>query len=47
MAARAARNVIADEVADSGDVVVGAHFPQLRFGRVITVAGNRAFRPIA
>jgi glyoxylase-like metal-dependent hydrolase (beta-lactamase superfamily II) len=47
VAARAARNVIADEVADSGDVVVGAHFPQLRFGRVVTVAGNRAFRPIA
>ena len=47
VAARAARNVIADEVADSGDVVVGAHFPQLRFGRVVTVAGNRTFRPIA
>jgi len=47
VAARAARNVIADEVADSGDVVVGAHFPQLRFGRVVTVAGNRTFRQIA
>lgn len=42
-AARAARNAIADEVADSSDLVVGAHFPGLRFGRVITVDGNRTF----
>jgi len=42
-AARAVRNTIADEVADSTDLVVGAHFPGLRFGRVVTVAGDRTF----
>jgi len=42
-AARAVRNAIADEVADSTDLVVGAHFPGLRFGRVVTVAGERTF----
>ena len=42
-AARAVRNAIADEVADSTDLLVGAHFPGLRFGRVVTVAGDRAF----
>jgi glyoxylase-like metal-dependent hydrolase (beta-lactamase superfamily II) len=44
VAARAVRNAIADEVADTADLVVGAHFPQLRFGRVITTAGARSFR---
>jgi glyoxylase-like metal-dependent hydrolase (beta-lactamase superfamily II) len=43
VAARAVRNAIADEVADSADVVVGAHFPGLRFGRVVTTSGNRTF----
>jgi glyoxylase-like metal-dependent hydrolase (beta-lactamase superfamily II) len=42
-AARAVRNTIADEVADSTDLVAGAHFPGLRFGRVVTVAGDRTF----
>ncbi len=45
-AARAVRNAIADEVADTADLVVGAHFPGLRFGRVVTVAGNRTFRAV-
>lgn len=45
-AARAARNALADEVADSGDLVVGAHFPGLRFGRVVTTSGSRAFQAI-
>ncbi|HZZ50165.1 MAG TPA: MBL fold metallo-hydrolase [Pseudonocardia sp.] len=46
VAARAVRNAIADEVADSADVVVGAHFPGLRFGRVVTALGNRGFQQI-
>jgi hypothetical protein len=46
VAASAVRNAIADEVADSSDLVVGAHFPGLRFGRVVTTAGNRTFRVI-
>ena len=45
-AARAVRNAIADEAADSPDLVVGAHFPGLRFGRVVTTSGGRAFHPI-
>lgn len=43
-AARAVRNAIADEVADTTDLVVGAHFPGLRFGRVVTVRGDRVFQ---
>lgn len=46
VAARAVRNAIADEIADSTDLVVGAHFPGLRFGRVVTASGNRTFRQI-
>lgn len=46
VAASAARNAIADEVADSPDLVVGAHFPGLRFGRVVTVSGNRGFQQL-
>jgi glyoxylase-like metal-dependent hydrolase (beta-lactamase superfamily II) len=46
VAARAVRNHIADEVADTPDLVVGAHFPGLRFGRVVTVYGNRSFRAL-
>lgn len=46
VAARAVRNAVADEVADSTDVVVGAHFPGLRFGRVVTAFGNRTFQQI-
>jgi glyoxylase-like metal-dependent hydrolase (beta-lactamase superfamily II) len=44
VAASAVRNAIADEVADSNDLVVGAHFPGLRFGRVVTAFGNRTFQ---
>jgi glyoxylase-like metal-dependent hydrolase (beta-lactamase superfamily II) len=46
VAARAMRNAIADEVLDTADLVIGAHFPELRFGRVITTAGTRSFRAI-
>ena len=46
VAARAVRNAVADEVADTSDLVVGAHFPGLRFGRVITAAGGRTFRAV-
>ncbi|MDQ4115579.1 MAG: MBL fold metallo-hydrolase [Actinomycetota bacterium] len=42
-AASAARNGIADEVADTDDLVVGAHFPDLAFGRVVTTSGRRRF----
>ncbi|MDN5914693.1 MAG: MBL fold metallo-hydrolase [Pseudonocardia sp.] len=46
VAASAVRNAIADEVADSTDLVVGAHFPGLRFGRIVTAFGNRTFQQI-
>jgi len=46
VAARTVRNAVADEVADTADLVVGAHFPGLRFGRVLTVSGNRVFRSV-
>nr|WP_063792075.1 MBL fold metallo-hydrolase [Nonomuraea pusilla] len=42
-AASAVRNRFADEVADTDDVLVAAHFPQMRFGRVVTVGGPRRF----
>jgi glyoxylase-like metal-dependent hydrolase (beta-lactamase superfamily II) len=45
-AASAVRNTLADEVADSPDLVAGGHFPGLRFGRVVTVSGRRTFRSI-
>jgi glyoxylase-like metal-dependent hydrolase (beta-lactamase superfamily II) len=44
--ARLMRNAIADEVTDTADLVIGAHFPDLRFGRVITIAGQRRFRAV-
>jgi glyoxylase-like metal-dependent hydrolase (beta-lactamase superfamily II) len=46
VAAGAVRNALADEVTDSADLVVGAHFPGLRFGRVVTTSGHRTFRAI-
>ena len=46
VAARAARNQLADEVADTPDLVVGAHFPELRFGRVLRAGGARRFQAI-
>ncbi|QRY44845.1 MBL fold metallo-hydrolase [Mycolicibacterium boenickei] len=42
-AASAARNRIADEAADTGDFLVAAHFPGMRFGRVIKTGGQRRF----
>ncbi|WP_037910766.1 MBL fold metallo-hydrolase [Actinacidiphila yeochonensis] len=42
-AASAVRNGVADEVADSEDLVVAAHFPGMRFGRVVTTDGPRRF----
>ncbi|MDT7637288.1 MAG: hypothetical protein QOC83_1576 [Pseudonocardiales bacterium] len=45
-AARAARNTLADEVADTPDLVIGAHFPELRFGRVLRAGGDRRFQAI-
>jgi glyoxylase-like metal-dependent hydrolase (beta-lactamase superfamily II) len=42
-AASAVRNAVADEVADTDDLVVGAHFPGLAFGRVVTTSGSRRF----
>lgn len=46
VAAAAVRNALADEVADSTDLVVGAHFPGLRFGRVVTTSGHRTFHQL-
>lgn len=44
--ASAARNALADEAATNGDLVVAAHFPGMRFGRVRTDAGQRQFVPV-
>jgi glyoxylase-like metal-dependent hydrolase (beta-lactamase superfamily II) len=46
VAARRMRNQLADEVTDTADLVVGAHFPEFRFGRVISVEGGRQFRVV-
>jgi hypothetical protein len=43
VAASAARNRIAGEAAGTGDVLVAAHFPGMRFGRVIKTGGRRRF----
>lgn len=40
-AAKAARAALAGELADSGDLIAPAHLPGLRFGRLITVGGQR------
>lgn len=42
-AASAVRNRIADEAADTDDLLVAAHFPAMRFGRVVAADGNRRF----
>ncbi|WP_064961429.1 MBL fold metallo-hydrolase [Mycolicibacterium canariasense] len=42
-AARTARNRIADEIADTADLVVAAHLPDMRFGRIVTTGGPRRF----
>jgi hypothetical protein len=43
VAASLVRNRIADEVADREDLVVGAHFPEMKFGRVVTTGRTRRF----
>ncbi|MYV99366.1 MBL fold metallo-hydrolase [Streptomyces sp. SID3343] len=43
VAASAVRNALADEVADTEDLVAAAHFPGMRFGRVVTGDGPRRF----
>lgn len=43
VAASAARNRIADEVADSTDIVGAAHLPGMKFGRIVTTGGPRRF----
>lgn len=40
-AAKAARAALAGELTGSGDLIAAAHFPGLRFGRLITVNGQR------
>jgi glyoxylase-like metal-dependent hydrolase (beta-lactamase superfamily II) len=42
-AARTVRDRIASEATDSGDAIAAAHFPGLRFGRLVTSAGRRRF----
>ncbi|MFI5607411.1 MBL fold metallo-hydrolase [Amycolatopsis sp. NPDC051903] len=42
-AARRVRAGLIDELTDSPHAVAAAHFPGLRFGRVVTVAGERRF----
>ncbi|MET8545918.1 MBL fold metallo-hydrolase [Kitasatospora sp. NPDC004799] len=43
VAASAVRNRIADEAADTDDLLVAAHFPGMRFGRVLVGDGPRRF----
>ncbi|MEB3371895.1 MBL fold metallo-hydrolase [Saccharopolyspora mangrovi] len=43
-AAGAAREQIASELTDSGTVFAPAHFPDLRFGRLVTSKGRRCFQ---
>ncbi|MFJ7248744.1 MBL fold metallo-hydrolase [Kitasatospora sp. NPDC098652] len=42
-AASAVRNRIADRAADGDDLLVAAHFPGMRFGRVVVGDGDRSF----
>ncbi|AEW99715.1 MBL fold metallo-hydrolase [Streptantibioticus cattleyicolor] len=42
-AASAVRNRLADEAADTDDLLVASHFPGMRFGRVVTLDGSRRF----
>ncbi|MCW2944463.1 MAG: beta-lactamase domain protein [Actinoallomurus sp.] len=46
IAAKAVRARLADEVADHPDAIAGAHFPGLRFGRLVTVSGRRQWNVI-
>ncbi|MGO4455272.1 MBL fold metallo-hydrolase [Arthrobacter sp. RAF14] len=45
-AASALRNRIADGAADTPELLAAAHFPGMRFGRVITSRGRREFLPL-
>jgi glyoxylase-like metal-dependent hydrolase (beta-lactamase superfamily II) len=40
-AARAMRDRIAEEAAEAADVIAAAHFPGLRFGRLVSAPGGR------
>lgn len=42
-AASEVRNRIADEAADTDALLVAAHFPGMRFGRIIAADGDRRF----
>lgn len=42
-AASAVRNRIADDAADTDDLLVASHFPDMRFGRIVTGDGPRRF----
>jgi hypothetical protein len=42
-AARAMRNALADEVADTTDLVAPAHLPGLALGRIVTFGDRRRF----
>lgn len=41
--ASTARNRIADQAAETGDLLAAAHFPGMRFGRIITGDTDRRF----
>ncbi len=43
VAARTVRDRLANEAAEAGDVIAAAHFPGLRFGRLVTSGGRRSF----
>jgi glyoxylase-like metal-dependent hydrolase (beta-lactamase superfamily II) len=43
VAAKAVRARLTAEITDSPHAVVGAHFPGLRFGRLVSLAGGRRF----
>lgn len=45
-AAKAARERLVAEVTDGPDILAAAHFPRLSFGRLVTVAGHRAWHTI-
>ncbi|MFD6054522.1 MBL fold metallo-hydrolase [Agromyces sp. NPDC060279] len=46
LAASSARNRLADEAAARGDLVVAAHLPGQRFGRIVVEDGARRFVPL-
>ncbi|MET7542236.1 MBL fold metallo-hydrolase [Streptomyces sp. NPDC005507] len=45
-AAQAARNALADELVDGPHALVGGHFPELHFGRLVSTTGQRRFIPL-